>query len=174
VYKAYLLLMCTTGLAAAVILLAIVVLIFLQVLFRYVIHQPLSWTVELSRFLFAWVSMLGAAAATTEIFNQGIDLFVKRLPEKAQIAVDVLARITTGLTTCFLIYYAVDLTGRVHSQLSSVLRIRMSSVYAAIPVGLFLFVILFVLDSCLVYSNSSAKGSAGGTLVEKLKRIAGE
>ncbi len=44
-YKTYLLLVCSTGLTAALILLAIVVLIFLQVLFLYIIHQPLSLTV---------------------------------------------------------------------------------------------------------------------------------
>jgi len=172
VYKTYLLLVCSTGLTAALILLAIVVLIFLQVLFRYIIHQPLSWTVELSRFLFAWVSMLGAAAAAPEIFNQGMDLLVRKFSEKAQVVSDVAARIFTALTSCALIVYAVDLVGRVHSQLSSVLRIRMSLVYAAIPAGLVLFLVIFSLDSLILYKK--LERSAGESFIAKLKRVAGE
>ncbi len=171
-YKTYLLLVCSTGLTAALILLAIVVLIFLQVLFRYIIHQPLSWTVELSRFLFAWVSMLGAAAAAPEIFNQGMDLLVRKFSEKAQVVSDVAARIFTALTSCALIAYAVDLVGRVHSQLSSVLRIRMSLVYAAIPAGLVLFLVIFSLDSLILYKK--LERSAGESFIAKLKRVAGE
>jgi TRAP-type C4-dicarboxylate transport system permease small subunit len=172
VYKAYILMMCSTGLTAALILLAIVVLIFLQVLFRYVINQPLSWTVELSRFLFAWVSMIGAAAATPEIFDQGMDLLVRKLSEKTQVVVDAAARIFTALTVSALIIYAVDLVGRVHSQISSVLRIRMSFVYAAIPAGLILFLVIFSLDSLILYKK--AERSVGESFISKLKRVAGE
>jgi len=164
--------MCSTGLTAALILLAIVVLIFLQVLFRYVINQPLSWTVELSRFLFAWFSMIGAAAAAPEIFDQGMDLLVRKLSEKTQVVVDAAARIFTALTVSALIIYAVDLVGRVHSQISSVLRIRMSFVYAAIPAGLILFLVIFSLDSLILYKK--AERSVGESFISKLKRVAGE
>lgn len=171
-YKAYIFMMCTTGLTAALILLAIVVLIFLQVLFRYVINQPLSWTVELSRFLFAWVSMLGAAAAAPEIFDQGMDLVVRKFSEKTQVVVDAAARIFTALTASALIIYALDLVGRVHSQISSVLRIRMSFVYAAIPAGLILFLVIFSLNSLILYHK--VEQSAGESFISKLKRAAGE
>lgn len=171
-YKAYILMVCGTGLTAALILLAIVVLIFLQVLFRYVIYQPLSWTVELSGFLFAWVSMLGAAAAAPDIFNQGMDLLVRKLSEKSQLVVDIAARVFTALTSLALILYGIALVGKVHSQLSSVLRIRMSYVYAAIPAGLVLFLIIFSLDSFIFYKKPDR--NVGESFIAKLRRVAGE
>lgn len=48
---------------ACVLLVSLVVALFLQVLFRYVIHQPLAWTEEGARFLLVWFSMIAAVSA---------------------------------------------------------------------------------------------------------------
>lgn len=48
---------------AAALLLAEVVLLFLNVTFRYVLHEPLTWADELSSMLFLWLAMLGAVIA---------------------------------------------------------------------------------------------------------------
>jgi len=42
---------------------AIVVVTFAQVVFRYALENPLSWSEETARFLFMWLTMLGAAYA---------------------------------------------------------------------------------------------------------------
>lgn len=42
------------------------ILIFLQVLFRYVFKSSLSWSEELARYLFIWLTFLGASIATRE------------------------------------------------------------------------------------------------------------
>lgn len=42
------------------------ILIFLQVLFRYVFKSSLSWSEEMARYLFIWLTFLGASIATRE------------------------------------------------------------------------------------------------------------
>ena len=49
---------------AAILVSVMTVLVFLQVLFRYWLHLPLDWGEEVSRYLFIWSAMLGAAIAT--------------------------------------------------------------------------------------------------------------
>ena len=51
------------GLRWAIILLMIsmTVIVFLQVVFRYIWDAPLGWSEEVSRFLFVWVTFLAAA-----------------------------------------------------------------------------------------------------------------
>ncbi|MFS2139347.1 TRAP transporter large permease subunit [Duganella sp. Dugasp56] len=52
-----------TEVPAAILLVAEVLLLMLNVICRYLLHEPLSWTDELSSLLFLWLAMLGAVIA---------------------------------------------------------------------------------------------------------------
>src|SRR4051794_41641624 len=72
------------GLEAA----AIVVLVFLltavtfaQVVTRYLLGDPLIWSEEAARYLFVWVSMIGAALALREGGHFGLDLLIRPMPQ---------------------------------------------------------------------------------------------
>ena len=41
-----------------------VVVVFAQVVTRYVFHSPLAWSEELARYMFIWLVWIGAAYAT--------------------------------------------------------------------------------------------------------------
>ncbi|GEM_PF-916411 len=156
---------------AAGVLLAVVITVFLQVVFRYVLARPLAWSVELARFLFTWASMLGAAGGAVGILNQSIDLLTEKLPDRAQRAIDVLGRGVTLLTAGLLLVTSWELTGRVYRQTSSALGIRMSYVYAAVPVGLILLMIVLGLDTYNTYRKGAVSGAAeseaAGIAIEK-------
>ena len=47
-------------------LVAIVVDVSLQIIFRYVLSYPLSWSSELSTYMFAWLTLIGMAVAQRE------------------------------------------------------------------------------------------------------------
>ena len=44
-----------------ILLLTATIVAFTQVVFRYIIHYSLSWSEESARFIFMWITMLGAA-----------------------------------------------------------------------------------------------------------------
>lgn len=132
---------------AGSVLFVVVATVFLQVVFRYVLARPLAWSVELARFLFTWTSMLGAAAAAEKMFVQAIDVFTRKLPERLQKPIDIMARAITFVTIIVLLVTGIELTGRVFRQTSSALGIRMSYVYTAVPVGLALMALLLLLDT---------------------------
>lgn len=52
--------------AASVVFFAMLVMIIIQVIFRYVLKVPLAWTDEMLRFLFIGASFLGAIVATKQ------------------------------------------------------------------------------------------------------------
>src|SRR5437867_2710988 len=67
--------------------------VFMQVVFRYFLHFPLAWSEELARFLFVWVSLLGAAIGVKQRAHFGFGLLLHALPAGARraalVAIDV-------------------------------------------------------------------------------------
>ncbi|MCF6092407.1 TRAP transporter small permease [Microaerobacter geothermalis] len=66
----------------AVSLASMSILVFGNVVLRYVFNSGITWSEEMSRFLFVWMVFLGAIAALKENMHLGVDVFVKLLPEK--------------------------------------------------------------------------------------------
>lgn len=52
-----------------------VVFIFMQVIYRYVLRQPLSWSEELSKYFFSGVTLFGAAILFRESKHINMSLF---------------------------------------------------------------------------------------------------
>jgi TRAP-type C4-dicarboxylate transport system permease small subunit len=55
------------------------ILIFGQVVCRYVLHSPLSWSEELARYLFIWLTFCGASVAFYEGTHIKVSYFVERV-----------------------------------------------------------------------------------------------
>lgn len=64
---------------------------FSQVVSRYVFDDPLIWSEEAARYLFVWVTMVGAALGMREGGHYGLDIVVKRLPRAVRGAVGTVA-----------------------------------------------------------------------------------
>ena len=64
----------------AVFLAIMVVLVFGNVVLRYAFNSGITVSEELSRWLFVWVTFLGAIVAMREHGHLGVDSLVKRLP----------------------------------------------------------------------------------------------
>ena len=143
----------------AIIMAVLLISIFMQVIFRYVLRRPLSWSEELARFGFVWISMLGAAATIPKSLTQGIDLLLKKLPRTVQVISNVATRILMVLFSLILVAKGWELTTIVHLQTSAVMGIRMSWVYASIPVAAFLMVVILTLDSLINYNEITMRGS---------------
>jgi len=62
-----------------------VVVVFLQVIFRYVFDSPLSWSEEFSRILIMWITFLGVALSVKYSEEISLDAFIKLAPKNVQI-----------------------------------------------------------------------------------------
>ncbi len=68
-----------------------VVLLFVQVLFRVVILESLSWSEELSRFAFVWFAFMGASYAARLGAHNRVTIQFKFVPELAKNIIMLLA-----------------------------------------------------------------------------------
>lgn len=132
---------------AAILVAVMAVLVFLQVLFRYWLHLPLDWGEEVSRYLFIWSAMLGAAIATKRRAHFGIDFLVKILPSPAQKGI----AIGVNLCICALLGLIAVQGARLAvlnlSQISPTLFIPMGYPYAAIPACALLMLIYTIAET---------------------------
>jgi len=122
--------------AALIALVAVMtVVVFLQVLYRYVLTQPLHWSEELARYLFVWLSILGATLALQKQGHFGLDFFLRMLPEKAQRHMGFLIHLLMGAVVLVVLVQGITLVQKTILQESPAMGISMSWAYASLPVG---------------------------------------
>ncbi|WP_300002526.1 TRAP transporter small permease [uncultured Cedecea sp.] len=117
-----------------------------QVFSRYVLNNPSTFTDEMSRFLFIWVGLMGAAYTMGQKRHLAIDLLPMAL-EKSPLKLNNLNIIINLLSISFAFIIMIYGGGNLMlntletGQISPVLGIEMGLVYAAIPLsGLFMAV----------------------------------
>jgi TRAP-type C4-dicarboxylate transport system permease small subunit len=128
----------TTGLALHLgcLLLAVICGLGLwQVVSRFVLSQPSSWTEEIMRRLLIWCVMLGVVVAFRRGALVSVDLMLRSTRGRWQQAVRT---VITGVTIAFLsvlLWFGVSLVTRVRFQTFASLDLSMGWAYAALPVG---------------------------------------
>ncbi|GIP36059.1 TRAP transporter small permease [Paenibacillus sp. J2TS4] len=68
----------------AICLSLMVIFVFGNVILRYAFNSGITWSEEVSRFLFIWLIFLGAILALKDNEHLGVDIFVKKLPLKGK------------------------------------------------------------------------------------------
>lgn len=106
-----------------------------QVLTRFVLSQPSSWTEEVMRRLLIWCVMLGVVAA----FRRGALVSVDLMLRKSRGAWRQFVRaLIAGVSLVFLaviVWFGIDLAWRVRFQTFASIELSMAWAYAALPVG---------------------------------------
>ena len=136
------------GYCCAVMLAVMSVVVFLQVIFRFVIKASLPWSEELSRYLLVYITYFGCAYGIKTGAHLGVEAFVLILPKTVQKAINVLVQIG-GLVVCVLILkFGADIVmSQMQSgQLSPAMRLPMWTIYSAIPIGMAFCVIRYAVE----------------------------
>ena len=132
----------------AILIGGMVALISLQVGFRYLLNQPLTWSEEVARHLMIWSALLGAAVAYRRKGHLGMDVIVMLFsPQWKRIVEGIVHLLSIGFFGLILLN-GIPMVQKTMSQLSSAILIPMGYIYAALPVGS-AFLLLFALEKLL-------------------------
>jgi TRAP-type C4-dicarboxylate transport system permease small subunit len=104
-----------------------VIIVFTQVIFRFFIQQPLSWSEEVARYVFVGIIWMGAAVVVRENGHPGMDLLTRSLPAAWQCAIQIFVNLLVAATLG-----TVVITG---FHLVSAMELPMGIPYAAIPLS---------------------------------------
>ncbi len=119
----------------ALLMAGMVVVIAMQVWYRFVFNDPLSWSEEVGRYLFVWISFMGAAAGVRYQVHLGIDLMDKLLSPAAYRIVVIVVNLIIQVFLLVVIYWGFKILGVIQFQESPSMNISMRYPYMAIPVG---------------------------------------
>ncbi len=117
------------------------VMVFLQVIFRYVLGEALSFSEELARYMFVWSVAMGSALALRSHSHIGVEVFVERLPVRFRDPAKIVGSLLNLTFFGLLIWYGFVMVDMTMDQESAALLLPMGYVYLAIPIsGIVLFV----------------------------------
>lgn len=136
------------GYCCAVMLAVMCVVVFLQVVFRFVIKASLPWSEELSRYLQVYITFWGTAYGIKTGAHLGIEAFTHLLPQKGRDALAIVVDIVS-LAVCLLLMklgYEIVLSQMASGQVSPSMRIPMYMIYGAIPTGMAFCVLRYAIE----------------------------
>ncbi|WP_455205127.1 TRAP transporter small permease [Kaarinaea lacus] len=139
----------TVGFAVATLLL------FANVVLRYLFDGGLTWVLEAVQYLFAWVVLIGAAHGVKAGIHLGIDILVEKFPDHVQriIALVALALSLVFVGTTF--FLSIQYITKIYAwgDLTLDLQIPQWIPYLAIPIGLGLMFYHFLGVGWLIYKG---------------------
>ena len=136
------------------------VVIFLQVVMRYIFMSPFSWSEEMARYLLVWISCLGSAYAVRKGMHIGIAFVKERFPIRARVLLTISSHVIVIAFFFFCLYHGWIDSIEEWTQRSPAMQMPMTFPKMAIPVG-FGLMVLFNLE--LLIEDLKGAFSAGET-----------
>ncbi len=132
---------------AGISFIAMVILTCWQVLTRYVLKNPSTWSEELVGYLFAWMSLLGASIVTCERGHMNIPIIVERFSETVQKGLNCFGEVVAFLfSAVILVFGGVQITTLAMGQMTSSLGVPIGIFYIVLPLCGILNMIYTVLN----------------------------
>jgi TRAP-type C4-dicarboxylate transport system permease small subunit len=133
--------------AGGALLVFLVVALALQVLFRYVIQQPLAWSEESARYALVWLSMLAAVVAAREGQHFLFRWVTLRFPPSLRFWVRRACDLFVMIMLAVIFWQSMIYLGVVANRTSPGTGLNMRWPYAGVTVGSALLFILYLLEN---------------------------
>ena len=127
-----------------------VLLIFSQILMRIIFNYSLSWTEELSRYIFIWQTWLGTSIALKYKQHIRVEIFINFLKKiKNKKKLEVLVNLIWISFSIFLLYAGILLSKSMIARnvLSSGMRIPLVFTYSCLPISSLIVLIRLINDT---------------------------
>lgn len=118
----------------------------LQIITRYVLGNSLTWTEQVTRYLFIWLVALGIPLSFYEGGSFKFDILIKKLGVKVGVITDVIVWLCILGFSGYYFYWSLMLTIKAGGKLSAGIDIPYYFLYGAQPVCAFLLILVTVAD----------------------------
>jgi TRAP-type C4-dicarboxylate transport system permease small subunit len=138
------------GKLASVLFIAMCLMVFIQVVMRYVFNKPIYWAEEFSLSAFTWVAFIGAALALRKSRHARITLLIDRFPEALRRKVEMGGHALVAAISVLIFYQSVKYNGLAETITLPALNVPQSFVSFGITfsaVLMFIFSIEAIVDT---------------------------
>ncbi|MGD1972290.1 MAG: TRAP transporter small permease [Desulfobacterales bacterium] len=136
---------------------AMTILVFLQVVFRYLLDAPLDWSEEMASFAFVWMALLGASVGLKNDDHPGLDIFYQIFPDWAKKLCGIIINLAILFMLVVLFIFGLKLTIAMQMQRTAALGYSISYVYAVLPLSAIIMFIHVSVKFVLLIANSKAE-----------------
>jgi len=140
--------------------------ILLQVIARFVFNSPFTWTEELARYLFVYITFLGAGLLVYQRSHLFVEIVFNLFPSTVKKVVQMIIDLIVAGFSAYVIRSAVSLMGTSATHKSTGMGLPMSFVSLSVLIGavLMLFYSLYniYLDFKAFSGNNTGANERGG------------
>lgn len=139
-------------------LIAIVILVFCNVVLRYIFDSGLIWGPELSRYIFIWMTFVGAIAALKHNEHLAVNMVIKRLPERIKKIVIILGNLIMLGVLYIVITGSWKMTVINKASSSPATGLPLSVIYVSgIVLGVSMVIIILINTYKLLFNKASGE-----------------
>ncbi|MDT8861367.1 TRAP transporter small permease [Alkalihalobacillus sp. MEB130] len=140
---------------------ALVIVMSLNIIFRYVLSAPIFWADEFALYMLVWITFLGASICIKHDRLPAITILKDKLNTTLRLYLYIIIQIAILLFSFIILYYTFDwiTSNNVANRVSAAMRVPMWIPYSILPLTMFINV-LFVLHNIL-HSKQSLKLEMG-------------
>ncbi len=130
---------------AIICMVVLTVIVFMDVILRYIFRQGFSWTQEVATLMLVWFSLIGMAIGVLEKIHISIEMFTSKLPEKAIHVLEVIDHILIAVFGGAMVYYGLLIMNMTKNSTLPATKMPSSVLYVILPLSGLLVVINAVL-----------------------------
>ncbi|MGO1480530.1 MAG: TRAP transporter small permease [Brachybacterium sp.] len=152
-------------------MIAMVLILFVQVISRFVFSNSLSWSEELARYMFIWMIYLCLGSVTIRSEHIVIDVLILRLKPAARRIAETVTLVVAFALNLLILWVAADIawTFMQLGQTSAALSLPMAMVYAALPVGMLIATLRTVQMIARLWSQNPEELAAAHAAVAEVE-----
>lgn len=139
----------------------ITLVLFMNVVYRYFLNDPIYWANEASIFMMAWLTFLGGSLGLKYKSQASITFLTSQFSETAKRITSIITHIIILLFIVYILYISYNWIFSLTDTKSSSMRIPMWIPYLSVPIG-FTFAFIHLLSHLIEYIKGDEQG--GDTL----------
>lgn len=139
------------GYFAGLLVLSTVVIISMQIIWRYVFSSPLGWTEQVSRYMFVWIVMMAVPVGLYRSGMYNFDLVLEKFTGKAKLIVQTINSLACLAFSSYYFYQATILCIKGGWRYAQGVHIKMLWLYIAQPICAATLFLIFLYQIIEIY-----------------------
>ncbi len=124
--------------------------VLLQVIMRYVFNSPLTWTEELARYLFIYLTFIGGGLLVYQRGHLFVEVIFNNLPDRVRKGIQIFIDAIVCGFSVYLLISAKTLMGIASGSYSTAMHIPMEYISFSVLLGAVLIILFSV---CNIYED---------------------